>query len=307
MRSQGSGRRGTVFLTLTLLLVGCVSVQTRRQPLPAGDPASGGVAVTVYADDDARREGHPGPRFVNGELERRVDGAWQPIFRSLDPVWTVLDLPPGRYRVRFPAVLDPSGHVVPLEEDGKVFRVRAGEVTEVDATLRHVSTALIVAGVVTAVVAAVLLEEWLDDHDLPRPPLPKLHPIVADTVFHLTIELGHSDWGIPPDADLGPVVTSHFPAEGDVVALDLERIVFVASEPLEPSEVPADAISVWSEETGLVPGATRYEADRWWLVWEAEHPLPRPGRYRVTLVEDEIEDLAGHEISYPVSFSFETR
>src|SRR3989304_2275438 len=53
--------------------------------------------------------------------------------------------------------------------------------------LEPVSRALGVAGVVPAAVAAVLLHDWLKDHDIPLPPPPP--PPLLDAVFYLTPEL----------------------------------------------------------------------------------------------------------------------
>jgi hypothetical protein len=79
----------------------------------------------------------------------------------------VTGLPPGAYRLRFPASLDAAGNVVPLEKkkDWKLA-VKGGRVTEAEIVLKHVNTAAVAAGVVGVVLAAVLLDQWLDGHDL---------------------------------------------------------------------------------------------------------------------------------------------
>ncbi len=73
-------------------------------------------------------------------------------------------LPPGEYLLRFPARLDEAGNAVRLDEEPRLVKVQAGEVTEVDTVLEHVDKGLIVAGVIAAVALAV----FLDAHDLPR-------------------------------------------------------------------------------------------------------------------------------------------
>jgi hypothetical protein len=295
-------RRGSALVLIPLLLAGCVSTRTAGHRDIDGEV--GGVQVTVFADDDDREAGVVGPRFVQGDLERREGGRWVPVFKALSPTWTVVDLPPGKYRVRFSARLDEQGNAVALEDEGRVFRVREGEVTEVETTIEHFPTGLVVAGIVTAVVAAVILDELLDDLDLPTPPLPS--PVLADAVFHLTIDLAAFHAEAPGRPDLGPAVTSHFPEQGALVAARTVRVVFSFSEPLNPRDVEADAITVVAEKAGLVAGAVAYDPERWWLTWDAASDLPRDDVFHVTLAADAFEDLGGNEMPAPVTFTFRT-
>lgn len=295
-------RRFAALLQIPLLLAGCVSVRTAQSP---GDGDLGGVSVRVFPDDDARRDGVLGPRFVVGELERRADGGWHPVFKAMGPTWTVVDLPPGKYRVRFPALLDDQGNAVATDDRGEVFRVRPGEVTEVEATLDHFPTGLVVVGVAAAVVAAVLLHEWLDDHDLPTPSLP--HEVLGDAIFHLTIHAVFFDpYPYPGVVDPPPVVTSHFPEEEALVAARRVRVVFALSEPLDPAGMGGDAVTVVAEDAGRVPGLTSYDPARWWVVWEADGDLPRHDLLHVTLAAESVEDLGGNELREPASFTFRT-
>ena len=123
---------------------------------------SGGIALKVFADDDAQKAGTPGPRGLFIELERREGKRFTPVFRSLEPAWSVMGLPPGEYRLRFPARLDETGNAVTLDEDPRTVKVKAGEVTEVDTVLEHVDEGLIVAGVIAAVALAVFLDGATD-------------------------------------------------------------------------------------------------------------------------------------------------
>jgi hypothetical protein len=264
----------------------------------------GGVQVTVFADDDDREAGVVGPRFVHGDLERREGNRWVPVFKALSPTWTVVDLPPGRYRVRFTAQLDSEGNATALDDEGREFRVKQGKVTEVETTLSHFPTGLVVAGVVTAVVAAVLLDDWFDDLDLPTPPLPT--PILADAIFHLTIDLAAFHAEAPGRPDLGPAVTSHFPEDGAVVAAGTVRVLFAFSEPLNARDLEASAITVVAEQAGLIPGVVAYDPERWWLTWDAEGNLPRGDVFHATLAPGTFEDLGGNETSDPVTFTFQT-
>ncbi len=301
MNNRSASYRLAAGLQIALLLGGCVSVRTTGSHATTGD--LGGLQVTVFADDDARRAGQVGPRFVVSRLERRQGQTWQPVFHSLKASWAVVDLPPGKYRLHFPAVLDDQGNAVRLDDEGKVFRVRKGKVSEVETTLEHVPKGLIVAGVVTAVVAAVLLHDWLDDIDLPDPPA---LDIVADVAFHLTLDLATLDYCCPERPDLEPVVTSHFPENEALVAARTVRVVFASSEPLDPSEVEAGAVTVLAESAGLVPGSVTYDPENWWVVWTPDSDLPRGDLLHVTLAADALEDLGGNALGEPVSFTFKT-
>jgi hypothetical protein len=304
MRTGAPAKIVALGLAVALATSACVSTRV-RDAIPSGSRELGGVQVTVFADDDARAAGRPGPDFVAGQLERREGRAWQKVFQSLGPKWSVVNLPPGKYRVRYTAQLDERGHARPIEDEGRLVRVRAGEVARVETTLEHVPTGWIVAGVVTVIVAAILLEDVLDD--LPTPPLPPL-PDVADAIFEITVDAAYLAAAVSAEAprSLPPVVTSHFPEDGALVAAPAVRIVFAASEPLNPRDVDPAGITVFGEASGLVPGRTVYDAEHWWLVWEGEGELPRGETLRVTLGEEAIEDLAGNELTAPVSFSFRT-
>ncbi len=290
-----------------LLLSSCFSVQTRRRPLDDPRAATGGVALRVFADDAARRAQSPGPRGLFVELERReAQSRYAPVFRSLEPAWSVMGLPAGDYRLRFPARLDDQGNAVALDEKPRSVRVRAGEVTEVDAVLEHVNRGLIAAGVITAVVAAVLLEDWLDDHDLPLPPLPPPPPEVIDAIFYVSLDIATTPPGpwTPAGPVATPVVTSHFPPADALVAARRLRVTFALSAPI--AGMRSDGITVLAEEAGVVPGTTSYDGDRWWIVWEADGDLPRNDVLHVTLAADAIEDLHGDDLPAATSFVFRT-
>jgi hypothetical protein len=291
---------------LVLLSTGCVSVRTRGTR-PAPDEEAGGVSVVVYPDDASRRAARPGPLHVVAELQQRRDDRWVTVFRSLEPAWTVLGLEPGRYRLQLPAVLDEAGAVVELTARPEIVRVRQGEVVEVEATLDHVSPALVAAGVVGVVVAAVLLEDWLDDHDLPTPPRPprELVEALADSVFWVGVTV-HSDLGSYRGADPPPGVTSHFPADGEEIAIPRPRILFVLSEPVE-IEDDRPPVLVLSEREGLLEGTVSYDMHRWWIVWEPDADLPSGDVIHVTLHEEAVEDASGQELPFATSFSFGTR
>jgi hypothetical protein len=183
-------------------------------------------------------------------------------------------------------------------------------VTEVDTVLEHVDKGLIVAGVIAAVALAV----FLDSHDLPTPPLPPLPPPsdVLDAVFWISLDAATTPVYGPPGGWVAagpartPVVTSHFPPDGARVSADRVRITFALSGPLDAHSLKDNGITVLGEQTGLQPGHTSYDGERWWLVWEGDADLPRDESLHVTLAAEAIEDLQGNELSAPVSFAFTT-
>jgi Bacterial Ig-like domain len=296
--------RLTALSQMLLLLAGCLSMQTTGKTKTQGE--GGGVAVKIYADDDARKAGHLASGGIVGELERKDKGKWVPVFRSLDAQWTVLGLAPGQYRLRFPARLDDQGNVVAMDHTSeKQVRVKKGEVIQVETTLDHFPTALVAAGVVTAVVAAVVLHDWLKDHDLPLPPLPPPPPGLIDAVFYVAVDLSP---GPEPGtvARRAPVVTSHFPEDGALVAARRIRLTFALSEPIDEDELESDAVAVLGETSGLVAGHVRYDPNRWWVIWEPDEDLPRNEVFHVTLAADAVENRAGHELAAHVSSTFKT-
>lgn len=167
----------------------------------------------MYASDAARRAGVVGPHGLLGELERREGRVWQPVFRSLNPSWAVVGLPAGTSRVRFPARLSEAGEVQGLARPAeRTLKVQDGTITDVRVTLSHAPAALVAAGVVTVVVAAVLLAKFLDDHELPRPPLPP--PEVVELAPGVSLDLAQMAAWREMRGGQPPLVTSHFAAAG---------------------------------------------------------------------------------------------
>ena len=283
-------------------LTGCLSVRaTGTQTVPG---PGGGVAVRVFADDNARKANLPGPAGVLGELERREGGGWVAVFRSLDPTWAVAGLPAGTYRLRVPARLDEAGNVVRIDEKAIELEVREGQVSQAEIVLKHVSTGAVVAGAVAVVIAAVLLHEWLDDNGLPEPPLPP--PEVLEAIVWVSIDL-HAlpGWSGPADSQ-PPMVTSHFPAAGAVVAARRPRIVLALSEPLRAEEIEPAGVTVLAEKGGLIPGVVTWEGESWWLTWQPQADLPAGDTIHVTLAAGAVEDLGGNEMEGAVTFTFAT-
>jgi hypothetical protein len=304
--SRSRSVRALALILSGLLFASCFSTQAVGRRPSAGQ--GGGVAVQVFPDDDSREAGLVLSGGIVGELERLEGGGqWVPVFRSLDARWTVLGLKPGKYRVRFPARLDDAGNEVALETRPKIVRVRADQVTEVETVVEHVPPVLVAAGVATAVVAAALLWDWLDDLGLPAPPLPHPPPELVEAVFHVAVEVaiasdgyGRSPGGSPP------FVTSHFPEDGDWVAARRVRVTFAMSEPIDRKEVDPDAVMVEGERSGPVPGHISYDPSHWWIVWEPLEDLPRDEELEVTLAPGSVEDLTGMELDGSATFRFRT-
>jgi hypothetical protein len=287
---------------LTLAFSGCVSVRATGSH-PSAEPG-GGVSVQVFANDDAHRQGRPGPAGILGELQRQDGKTWVPVFRSLNPVWTVVGLPPGRYRLRFPARLDDSGNVVRLNEGSTAVAVNDGSVTEVQAVLDHVSTGLVVLGVVTVVAVAVVLAEEGHHHGLPLPPPPP--PEIVDLAFHVAVDVAIVAGSSQAAPALPPAVTSHFPASGALVAARRPRIVFAMSEPLRPGDMKGGAVTVLGESSGLIPGQVSYDSEHWWVIWEPRADLGPGDTFHVTLGTDGVEALSGKNLEEPETFTFKT-
>ena len=291
-----------VVAQLTLAVSGCVTVQTSDARAASGP--GGGVAVEVFPDDGARKAARPGPAGVLGELERSEGGAWIPVFRSLNPAWTVAGLPPGAYRIRFPARLDDAGNVVRIDAAPTEVKVKEGRITDVRAVLSHVPTALIVAGAVTVVAVAVVASKYLKDHDLPLPPPPP--PELLDAVFYVTVNLAATPGWTEVSHALPPVVTSHFPASGALVAARRPRVIFALSEPLRGQSLDPGAVTVLGESSGIVPGQVIADGEHWWVVWEPRADLTPGDTFHVTLAKGAVEDAAGDEMESPASFTFRT-
>ncbi len=289
-------------VVVAALAAGCATLsESGRRPTP-GD--LGGVRVAVFQDDDGRRAGHPFHGAISGVLERKEKGKWLSVFRSLAPTWTVASLDPGKYRVRFDGRLDSRGAPEDLERPvSRTVEVRRGEMAELVLVLDHVSPGMVAAGAVAVVVAAVLLHEFLDDFDLPPPPLPP--PALLDAAFWVTVDLASTDreWR---GEDRAPLVTSHFPLEGDLVAARRVRVVFALSEPIDGRNLSPDAVRVETAEGAPLAGRVAWDAERWWVIWEPAADLPRSTTLVARLEPESVVDAGGEQLAGEASFTFRT-
>ncbi len=101
-------------------------------------------------------------------------------------------------------------------------------------------------------------------------------------------------------------MTSHFPAAGAIVAARRPRILFSLSEPLRPTSLNAQGVTVLGEASGLVPGQVSCDAGQWWVVWQPAADLAPGDTFHVTLARDAVESAAGGELAAPVTFTFRT-
>jgi hypothetical protein len=301
---MGIVRRTVAGLVAMALLAGCATVRVAGRHPAAAPGDGGGVRVRVFADDDARKAGRVLDGSLSGALERHDGKAWTPLFRSLDPSWTVAGLAHGRYRVRFDAALDATGEAKGLEHPvTEAVEVRDGEIVEVEVILDHVSPAMVAAGAAAVVVAAVLLHEWLDDVDLPTPPPPPAW--LVDTVFWVTLDVATTPSTWMPRVR-APQVTSHFPRSDDLVAAPRVRVVFALSEPIDPDSLAEDAVQVGTADGTLLRGTVAWDARRWWVTWTPAEDLPRAETLTATLAAEGLTDPQGNLLAASASFRFRT-
>lgn len=299
-------RRGLALVLIALTLGACASVDTQRRPDPSLGPEAG-VSFTLFADDDARAAGMPGPFGVIAVLEREEQGRFQPLFRGVHPQWAVTGLEPGRYRIRVDSRLDVSGLEVPLSEaTSKRFRARPGEMVEIEANLRHVSRGWVAAGIVAGVVAAVLLADWLHDKGLPAPPLPPPPPLwLADIALSVVLDLSMSRHAIEVHSDKAPpfMVSTILPAPGATVPSGLVSVVMpFATDPgsviLSPEAVRVTA------DGEPISGALRWDDRSWRLVWESTEPVEPGTEIRVEVAPHAVRGRGDRELPAPLSTHF---
>ncbi len=242
-----------------LALDGCVSIGVSRADLPAppepGAPPRGAVTVAIY-EKPADREADRHVAFpVLSELLREGKGETL-IARSMNPTWTVPDLPPGRYRLRVTKRIDDHGNVVALDNPGDAtFDVTAGERTVVSVVLRKVPVFWIVVAALTVVALIVLTIVGVDRGVLPKPPIPPIPPVA------IVIPLGGSAEGAGAPAVPPPSAVDVFPAPGSVVAAKRVSVAFLLSMPLAENGVEDGAVLAVGTSSGDIGGQVSYLAE----------------------------------------------
>ncbi len=148
----------------------------------------------------------------------------------------------------------------------------------------------------------MLLADYLKHHELPLPPPPP--PGFVEVSFYVSIDLAGAPGRGEAAPRAPPVVTSHFPASGALVAAKRPRVIFELSEPLRATSLEADAVIVLGEASGLVPGQVSADAERWWVVWEPRADLARGDTFHVTLAKGGIEGAGGSALPDATTFTF---
>lgn len=285
--------------------VGCSTLRT-ADSFPSGYRALGGVEVRVFESDHELQPGSVGPPDVVGRLEKRQDGAWRTIFRTRGSNWLVVGLAPGRYRVLVGPPPDRQGRGARSEEKRRVLDVVAGEISRWQVLLddrpgaQQVGLAL---GAAALVAGAFLLEDSVDHEPVPPECLPDDAALVAEELEAAAArdELPEENFGT-----LDPVLFSHFPAAGAVVAGDHLRIVVALSQPLGQESIDPRAIVVRTAQGEEIPGRVGFDPYNWWLTWSPKGSLPAAAELRVTVSAPGATDWAGNDLTGARLFSFRT-
>src|SRR5690606_18905634 len=129
-----------------------------------------------------------------------------------------------------------------------------------------------------------------------------------DVVTHVVIDLALAPRDVARGPyGPGPVVSGHFPAHGEVVAAGDLEVVFSLAQPVELARLASGGATVTSSTGEAISGYLQYDAERWWLVWRPDAPLPSRGTFHVSLAADAVEDVHGRVLARPVAFTFHTR
>ncbi len=284
-----------------LALDGCVSIGVSRADLQAppdpSAPPRGAVTVAVY-EKPADREADRHVAFpVLSELLREGRGETL-VARSMNPTWTVPDLPPGRYRLRVTKRIDERGNVVTLDSPGDTtFDVSAGERTVVSVVLKKVPVFWIVVAAITVVAIVVLAIIGVDRGVLPKPPpLPPIPPVA------IVIPVGEGGPGAP--AIPAPSAVDVFPAPGSVVAAKRVAVTFLLSMPLATGGVEDDVVLAVGTTSGDIRGQASYLEEEQLLRFSPSQDFVPGEEVTVTLDLSKLRGEAGRKGSGLFSTTF---
>jgi hypothetical protein len=304
MRSQPLRSVALVLLVALgpLALDGCVSIGVSRADLQSppdpSAPPRGAVTVAVY-EKPADREADRHVAFpVLSELLREGKGETL-VARSMNPTWTVPDLPPGRYRLRVTKRIDDRGNIVTLDNPGDTtFEVAAGERTVVSVVLRKVPVFWIVVAAITVVALIVLAIIGVDRGVLPKPPpLPPIPPVAI--VLPVGGESGPGAPAVP-----SPAAVDVFPGPGSVVAARRVAVTFLLTMPLVADGVEDGAVLAVGTTSGDLRGQTSYLAEEQLLRFTPSQDFAPGEDVTVTLDLSKLRGEAGRKGSGLFSTTF---
>jgi len=280
-----------------LALDGCVSVGVSHSPAAEGAPnaTTGVLEVIVFEkpqDADAFRPvGYP----VLSEIFRENPGGESLVGRSMSAMWTLPELPAGRYRVSVTKRITEEGDIEPLRDpSGKTFDLAAGQKTTLRVVLKKVPTGWIVLGVIAA---AALIYFTVDAASKGKlPPLPPLPPDFVVGVVLMTTPPGPGG-PVPAAADV-------FPARGSVVAARRVTVNFLLATPLAPGDIDEEAVLALGTLSGSLPGAISYRPGEQLLRFTPARDFTPGETVTVTLDLEKLRAVGGRSGEGKVSTTF---
>lgn len=282
-----------------LALDGCVSIGVSRtaldSPPGASAPLAGALAVSVFERAGDRDAGRVASFPVLSELSRLTDLGEEGVGRSMAPAWSLLDLPPGKYRLRVTRRLTAEGDIEALENPGdKTFEVSAGEKTTVSIVLKKVPVFWIVVAALTVVALVILAIAGSRHGHLPPPP-----PLPLPPVFVVIPLGGHDEAGMP-----APAAADVFPAKGSMVSARRVTVTFLLSAPLAPDGVGENAVLALGSKSGEIAGAVSYLPRDGLLRFSPWRDFAPGETVTVTLDLSKLRGAGGQEGSGKVSTTF---
>ena len=237
-----------------LALDGCVSVGVSRSTLgvAASNTKTGALEVIVFEKpkdvDTFRPVGYP----VLSEIYRTQRGGEVLVGRSMSAMWTLPELPAGRYRVSVTKRITEEGDIEPLRDPtGRSFDLKAGEKVTLRVVLKKVPTGWIVLGAIAAAALIYITADAASKGKLPLPP-----PVPPDVVVGIVLmaTAGRAEGPAPSAADV-------FPASGSVVAARRVTVNFLLGEPIARDGIDDDAVLALGTASGDIPGAVSYRPE----------------------------------------------
>ena len=114
-------------------------------------------------------------------------------------------------------------------------------------------------------------------------------------------------WSFNTEADIySPQITQYFPKAGDdKVSLNAALITVRFDQPMNPSTLNSQTVSLKTAQGGSVDGTIHYNPDTYTLTFRPSNNLAPETKYQVT-VEAAIADSTGHTLESPFNWSFQT-